>query len=135
MTQVCNCCGIEKSLSDFEWQKKRPNPRKTCKQCRYKRRDIKKENINAKKRKSEWRKANKDRLRINWERTVYGTCKEELGEQVCQICGSTENLCIDHCHTTSKVRGLLCSKCNIGLGMFRDNTEYLAEAIKYLTKD
>lgn len=134
MTQVCNCCGVEKPISEFEWQKKRPNPRKTCKQCRYTRRDIKKENINAKKRKSEWREANRDRLRINWERTVYGVCKEELGEQFCQICGSTEKLCIDHCHSSSKVRGLLCSKCNLGLGMFRDNIEYLAEAIKYLTK-
>jgi hypothetical protein len=43
-------------------------------------------------------------------------------------------LFIDHCHTSGKVRGLLCQKCNSGLGMFNDNIETLNEAIFYLTK-
>lgn len=135
MTQICNCCGIEKSISEFEWQKKRPNPRKTCKQCRYKRRNLQEENLIAKERKKLWQQANKDKQRRSWERFAYGVTKEELGIECCMICGSTERLCIDHCHKTSKVRGILCSRCNSGLGMFRDNIEYLAEAIKYLTKE
>lgn len=52
----------------------------------------------------------------------------------CSICSSTENLCIDHCHETLTVRGRLCKKCNIALGMFGDNIELLQKAIKYLTK-
>ena len=135
MTQVCNCCGIEKPISEFEWQKKRPNPRKTCKQCRYERRNLQEENLVAKERKKLWQQANKDKQRRSWERFAYGVTKEELGIESCMICGSLERLCIDHCHATNKVRGILCSKCNSGLGMFRDNIEYLAEAIKYLTKD
>lgn len=39
---------------------------------------------------------------------------------------------VDHCHETGKVRGILCSKCNIGLGMFKDNIASLKTAIKYL---
>lgn len=38
----------------------------------------------------------------------------------------------DHCHTTGKVRGILCNFCNTGLGLFKDNILVLQEAIKYL---
>ncbi len=41
-------------------------------------------------------------------------------------------LVVDHCHTSGKVRGLICNACNIGLGVFKDNTETLRSAIKYL---
>ncbi len=57
---------------------------------------------------------------------------------LCKICGKPEtikdrvDLSIDHCHSTGKVRGLLCQRCNFGLGMFKDNVEYLSNAIDYL---
>ena len=39
---------------------------------------------------------------------------------------------LDHCHTTNKIRGILCPSCNTGLGQFKDNPEILTKAINYL---
>ena len=41
---------------------------------------------------------------------------------------------VDHCHTTNKVRGLLCQKCNTAIGLLEDNITSLENAIKYLEK-
>lgn len=57
--------------------------------------------------------------------------KEQAGK--CKICSIPKNkLCVDHCHSTGKIRGLLCDNCNHGLGKFKDNTKLLEEAINYL---
>lgn len=46
--------------------------------------------------------------------------------------GTPKRMAVDHCHTENKVRGLLCEKCNRGLGYFCDNSEYLLRAAEYL---
>jgi len=62
----------------------------------------------------------------------------ELQSGACAICGSKSpgdkdaNFHVDHCHTTGAVRGLLCNRCNIGLGFFSDDVGRLAKAIEYL---
>lgn len=55
----------------------------------------------------------------------------------CAICSGAGkiNLAVDHCHTTGKVRGLLCCQCNHLLGNANDDPTILANAIKYLTKE
>ncbi len=54
---------------------------------------------------------------------------------LCAICRRpTLAFDVDHDHKTGAVRGLLCHTCNIGLGSFKDNVEYLANAIRYLEK-
>lgn len=50
-------------------------------------------------------------------------------------CISGRALAVDHCHKTGKVRGLLCTKCNQGIGQFDENLENFYSAIKYLKKN
>ncbi|AFC22025.1 endonuclease VII [Cronobacter phage vB_CsaP_GAP52] len=61
----------------------------------------------------------------------------------CAICGEAETatvrgkvkeLAVDHDHDTGKARGLLCSKCNVMIGMSQENPAILASAINYLDK-
>jgi hypothetical protein len=80
---------------------------------------------------------------------IYGLSVEDydslLNKQngVCAICeqketvldgvsGKVKMLSVDHCHDTGKVRGLLCSACNTGIGLARHDPEILRSAISYL---
>lgn len=54
----------------------------------------------------------------------------------CAVCGRHygEGLVVDHCHREGEIRGLLCSKCNIGLGQFDDDPTRLVAAADYLRR-
>lgn len=93
--------------------------------------------------------ADKSKTRRRIRKYLYGISNEEF-EQMwsqqsgkCDMCkaemtkeyGHKRNTChIDHCHSTGKVRGLLCLQCNSLLGMARDNKSILLNAINYLEK-
>lgn len=81
-------------------------------------------------------------LRDNFGLTIqqYDEMDEQQGHR-CAICKSVnlsnkaiKHWHIDHCHKTGIVRGLLCDKCNRGLGLFRDNPQILKSVIKYLSQ-
>lgn len=81
---------------------------------------------------------------------LYGLTKEQYLELLetqnskCAICGIPETvgpvdmdnrkgrLCIDHCHSTKAVRGLLCNSCNTVVGMSKENTDFLRKTIEYI---
>jgi hypothetical protein len=60
---------------------------------------------------------------------------DKLIKNGCKICGSVRNLHIDHNHETGKFRGILCSKCNHAIGLFKENINNLIEAINYLKNE
>lgn len=85
----------------------------------------------------------KEQLKNNHLKDKYNITLDDynkmLYEQngVCKICGihHTEvkkGLHVDHCHSTGKIRGLLCVNCNNMLGHAKDNIKTLQAAIKYL---
>jgi hypothetical protein len=88
----------------------------------------------------EYRKNNKELIRLQSAARTYNITIEEAqalySTKECGICNrsisNNKNKCIDHCHSTGKVRGILCTQCNSGLGMFKDNEEFLSNAIKWL---
>jgi len=52
----------------------------------------------------------------------------------CEICGSIGRICYDHDHNTGKFRGWLCNRCNLTLGLVKDNTETLIALANYVKK-
>ncbi len=52
----------------------------------------------------------------------------------CEVCGSRKNIDIDHDHSTNMIRGALCRRCNLMLGMVEDDVDLMHSAIRYLDK-
>jgi hypothetical protein len=86
-------------------------------------------------------KKNKSKIRAKNFRDRYGievedyeALKEQQGGK-CAICETTGRvLYVDHCHSTQKLRGLLCQQCNTGIGMLQDSIKVLKKAVRYLEK-
>jgi hypothetical protein len=78
------------------------------------------------------------KYRSEFRRGIYRSMisDEDLSELLktkqCTICGSEENLVVDHDHKRNFVRGMLCNHCNRGLGHFRDDPMLLEFAKMYL---
>lgn len=160
--KLCKKCNIEKPLC--EMVKKQGQYRFECKECRNKKARKRSQNdpdFREKERLRGKEKYKRDRekhltrtrayrnenlpfykdlhLRNKYSITMDDKIKmREAQENKCVICEiifeSDKHAYVDHCHQTNKVRGLLCHKCNSGLGMFEDNVSSLERAISYLNK-
>lgn len=90
----------------------------------------------------EARARRKERYRDSYFKKLYGIGLKErdgIAESQggkCAICRDDLDLSsgthVDHCHDTGKVRGILCSKCNQAIGLFRDNPEFMRSAAAYV---
>lgn len=90
----------------------------------------------------EWARNNPEKIAAKRRKCKYGITDEQyknlLSKQrgVCTLCEGVDNnaLCVDHDHSTGKIRGLLCGNCNRALGMVKENKNTLQNMIKYLKK-
>lgn len=122
----CRKCGVELDDANRALQK---GDRRICKECR-------------KAYFAEWHRTHTDRYRVrNWVQQ-YGITPTEYKQMlegqdgVCAICfngnRSGKLLAVDHDHITGAIRGLLCSACNAGVGMFKDDERLMLSAVRYL---
>jgi hypothetical protein len=78
----------------------------------------------------------------DWElRKKYGITLDRWLEMIaaadgrCEICDREGDLCVDHCHETGKVRGVLCRGCNAAIGRLGDTAERVERALNYLKRN
>ena len=138
-TKTCPRCKLNLDVSCFQKNKaSKDGLQYHCKSCR-------KEIDSRPEHRAQHRKRyheNKDQYLDDTYKRKYGITLEEynmlLGKQknVCaicsEVCSSKRRLAVDHNHETGAVRGLLCSNCNRGLGLFKDKIDRLNKAIEYL---
>ena len=145
-TKVCSLCGRGLPLSEF-YQRSLQNgigPRAECKDCCGKRskRWYEANTARHKKLVMAWADKNRDlvksRRRRGHLKKMYGITPEDYDrifleqEGRCGICGTDLDLVVDHDHTTGRVRGLLCRRCNRTLGQFEDDRELVRRALEWL---
>lgn len=129
----CSKCKEIKTIDSFDKRINRKSGiQSACKVCR----------ASYPKNKNPTRIRNYDLLK------TYGISTEDFEiillsqNNCCAICHINQNdlsfnkkkyLCVDHCHITGKIRGLLCDKCNRGIGLLGDDLENIISAVKYLS--
>ena len=84
-------------------------------------------------------------LELVCKKSEKTSTRYSLYPESCEICGEHETavgnngkpkrLARDHCHKTGQVRGRLCQRCNVGLGLFGDDVDVLKKAAEYLQQD
>lgn len=136
----CSKCKTYKTLENF-WK----NPRYRdgfmgqCKSCRNEAK--RQRRLDPLVREEENSRRRETRGSTRWEqiKSKYGLTRDDYNRilvsqgGLCRLCSQEMKYPhIDHCHITGKVRGILCSKCNTGLGKFNDSEELLGKAIEYL---
>ena len=156
--KTCKKCLQTKPVEKFYIRKDNGNLSGACRQCLNEKQNEWRRNNPEARRATERKTAAKNRIRRNEqarqrskdhpEKKLNCRLKREYGINLsilesikeyqsykCAICNKDllgKNLHIDHDHETGKIRGLLCSQCNVGIGMLNDNPILLRDAARYL---
>lgn len=116
-TKLCSKCNTIKSLSQFH-QYKNKRYHSLCNECK----------------RATFREYQREIGRFK----RHGITKEDYEkmerdqDNKCKICAQTKALYIDHCHTTNRIRGLLCRDCNTAIGLLKENIDFFRRAIDYI---
>ena len=116
----CTKCGVEKPLSEYyKNSSQKSGLQSKCKPCH-------------------------EKSKMKSKVGAYGLTLEQYDmlfieqNNCCAICNkkftSKKHTHIDHCHTTKKVRALLCHGCNTAIGLLKESPEILKSALNYLEK-
>jgi hypothetical protein len=89
-------------------------------------------NIRNKDKIKEYQKIYKLKTRYNLTLDQYNKMLSDQNN-CCKVCDiKMIKPIVDHCHTTGKVRGLLCNSCNVSLGRLKEDTRILNKMIEYI---
>ncbi len=155
-TKCCTLCNIDKDIIEFikdkgskdghttrcnvcrrayqkQWRNNNPDKVKALNERKKPKRDL---YYNDPENKLKYRKKFIEKS-FGIDYSVYEQLQEEQNN-LCAICNKPQistrlnYLCVDHNHVTGKVRGLLCSSCNRGIGLLNDDINILERAVEYL---
>jgi len=137
--KVCGFCKISKPVTEFYMQRTGHytsycNPCKNASLRTYYANNKDKYRVYRR----EWTKANPLHVRLKRHGITVHELSDLLDEQEgkCGICkvefSDTVEYHIDHDHKTGRIRGLLCERCNVGIGMFGDDPVRLRRAVMFL---
>lgn len=129
--------------NEKRWRDSHPEERKV-----YQQKYAQKHKIMLALKAKEYRENNPEKLRAQRRKSNYGIENEcflqmlEAQENKCLICEmifnnngtKSEVPVVDHCHISGEVRGLLCLKCNNGIGLLKDDPLIVGRAVKYLER-
>ena len=142
MTKVCFRCKVRKAAEEFSVQRRNSDGLHSwCRGClsAWKRDNRSKRHSDAIAYERQQYAKHRDRKNRARRCRQYGLTESEYDALIrqadgrCASCGLSEaSLVIDHDHRTGAVRGVLCAKCNAGIGFFDDDPQKLRQAIAYL---
>lgn len=130
--KICKKCGVEKSISEFTKHiNTRDKLKSWCKSCMM---EYERERRMRNPEKQSERNRKTALKRYNLDIDGYNAI---LNKQhgACAICGNKNNgksFHVDHNHQSNLIRGLLCSNCNMALGLLKDNSNIVLRMFDYL---
>lgn len=131
----CTKCGEWKPWEMFSWNGDKPYPHSRCLECQGKLVKSRNDSMPNDKRKAKSRRSLLRRYGLTLD-DYEALLLKQNGR--CKICGTPTSgrvsgvFLVDHNHSTGEVRGLLCSRCNVGMGNFDEDVTRLRRVIRYI---